>query len=382
MSWLSVAAYSFTGTLTRPKDTAPFQMARMGSSDREYVVRSPSWRTDARRCRSRARDRVRGRFRPMRQDVRMRPMLATKDTHVPAGAEWLHEVKWDGMRVLVEVRDGRLRLWSRNEKDVTVTFPELQGLAGIGHDLLADGEVVAFLDGIPRFGALADRMHVGNPRRAAALAEANPVTLLLFDLLQLDGADLTGRPLHERRELLEELGLVDVHWQVPAAYDDGPMLQRATADQDLEGIVSKRRSSLYVPGRRSADWLKFPHRNVTSYVVGGWRLETDSDSRIGAVLVGELTEEGLMYRGRVGSGIAGKEGQRLLGILEPFHTDASPFADVVPKVDATGTTWVRPEVVVDIATLGMTPGKRLRQPSYRGIRSDLAPGDTRPDAGV
>ena len=204
----------------------------------------------------------------------MRPMLATIGTHVPHGSEWLHEVKWDGMRVLV-----------------------------------------------------------------------------------------------------------DVHWQVPATYDDGDMLLEATAAQKLEGIVSKKRRSLYLPGRRSPDWLKFPHRNIGSYVVGGWRHETDSSSRIGAVLVGEPTADGLVYRGRVGSGIAGKEGQRLLGRLEPLLTDASPFADEVPKVDAAGTVWVHPELVVDIAALGLTPAKRLRQPSYRGVRTDLTPEDLAPEDG-
>ena len=180
----------------------------------------------------------------------MRPMLATRGTHVPTGPEWLHEVKWDGMRVLVDVRpDGELHIRSRNEKDVKVSFPELHGLAGLGRDVLLDGEVVAFLDGIPTFGALADRMHVGNARRAALLAESNPVTLLVFDLLRLDGEDLTGRPLSERRELLEGLGLLDVHWQVPATYDDGAMLLQATAAQGLEGIVCKKRSSRYQPGR-------------------------------------------------------------------------------------------------------------------------------------
>ena len=306
----------------------------------------------------------------------MRPMLATKGTHVPRGGEWLHEVKWDGMRVLVDVAvDGELHIRSRNEKDVRVSFPELHGLADLGRDVLLDGEVVAFLDGIPTFGALADRIHVGQARRAALLAESNPVTLLVFDILRLDGEDLTGRPLTERRELLEGIGLVGVHWQVPAAYDDGEMLLEATAQQKLEGIVSKKKASLYHPGRRSQEWLKFPHRNVGSYVVGGWRHETDSRSRIGAVLVGEPTEDGLVYRGRVGSGIAGKEGQRLLGVLEPLLADASPFADDVPKVDALGTVWVRPEVVVDIAALGLTPAKRLRQPAYRGVRTDVTPED-------
>jgi bifunctional non-homologous end joining protein LigD len=305
----------------------------------------------------------------------MRPMLATRGTEVPTGPEWLHEVKWDGMRVLVEVDDGDLHIRSRNEKDAKVAFPELHGLAGLGRDAVLDGEVVAFLDGIPTFGALADRLHVGNARRAAELSESNPATLLVFDLLALDGTDVTGLPLTERRRLLGGLGLLDVHWQVPATYDDGRMLYDATKQQRLEGIVSKKRRSTYHPGRRTVDWLKFPHRDLASYVVGGWRHETDSTTRIGAVLVGEPTEQGLVFRGRVGSGIAGKEGQRLLGVLEPLVADGSPFADEVPKVDAVGTHWVRPEVVVDIAALGMTPAKRLRQPSYRGVRNDLTPAD-------
>lgn len=300
-------------------------------------------------------------------------MLATRGTTVPSGPEWLHEVKWDGMRVLVEVASGRLRIWSRNENDVTVSFPELHGLAdAVGHDVLLDGEVVAFADGIPTFGALADRMHVSNARRAATLAQSNPVTLLVFDVLSIDSEDLTSLPLSERRERLEGLGLAGAHWQVPAAYDDGDMLMRATAQQGLEGVVSKKRTSRYVPGRRTADWLKFPHRDAESYVVGGWRLETDSSTRIGAVLVGEWGPGGLVYRGRVGSGIAGRTGQRLLDLLGPLAIDASPFCDAVPKVDALGTTWVRPEVVVEIASLGLTRGGRLRQPSFLGVRTDLS----------
>jgi bifunctional non-homologous end joining protein LigD len=308
----------------------------------------------------------------------MRPMLASRGTAVPTGGEWLHEVKWDGIRVLVEVTAGRLRIWSRNENDVTLAYPELQRLAGIGHDVLLDAEVVAFRDGIPTFAALADRMHVRNAAKVKVLAEKNPVTLLIFDVLRLDGEDLCARPLTERRTTLEGLGLVDVHWQVPAAYDDGRMLMEATRQQGLEGIVSKKRSSRYVPGRRTPDWLKFPHRRTGSYVVGGWRLETDSTSRIGAVLVGEPTAVGLSYRGRVGSGIAGRQGQALLEVLRPLETEASPFVDEVPRVDATGTTWLRPEAVVEVAALGVTPGGRLRQPAFLGLRTDLSPEDVTP----
>jgi len=308
----------------------------------------------------------------------MRPMLATRGSSVPTGPEWLHEVKWDGMRVLAVVSGGRLTIASRNENDVTVSFPELHGLADgplRGHDFVLDGEVVALADGIPSFGALADRMHVRQASRAKALAATNPVTLLVFDLLELDGEDLTGRPLSHRRTTLEELAFADLHCQVPEAYDDGPMLMEATAHQGLEGIVSKRRSSRYVPGRRTPDWLKFPHRPTSSYVVGGWRLETDSSTRIGAVLVGEPGPGGLRYRGRVGSGIAGKAGQRLLEVLRPLEGDASPFVDEVPRVDALGTTWLRPEVVVDVVALGVTSAGRLRQPAYQGVRSDLTTED-------
>jgi len=241
--------------------------------------------------------------------------------------------------------------------------------------VLLDGEIIAFSDGVPTFAALADRMHVRNARRAATLAQTNPVTLVAFDLLRLDREDLTGRPLSERREALLSLGLDDPRWQVPATYDDGQMLMEVTAQQHLEGVVSKKRDSRYRFGRRTTDWLKFPHRNTESYVVGGWRLETDSSSRLGALLVGEPGPDGLSYRGRIGSGLAGREGQRLLELLTSLHSDRSPFCDEVPRVDAAGTTWVRPELVVEIACLGVTRGGRLRQPSYQGIRSDLSAAD-------
>lgn len=306
----------------------------------------------------------------------MRPMLASRGSTVPTGPEWIHEVKWDGMRVLAEVRDGVLTLWSRNENDVTVTFPELHEVGVLAaHELLLDGEIVAMAAGVPTFAALADRMHVSNAARARTLAARNPVTLVVFDVLRLDGRDLTGEPLAVRRAELDALGIGSAHWQVPPVYDDGPMLLDATKQQGLEGILSKRRSSTYQVGRRTKDWLKFPHRPSSSYVVGGWRRETGSDSRLGALLVGTPTPAGLSYRGRVGSGITGRTAEQLLGLLEPRHADGPPFCDEVPRVDATGTVWVRPEVVVEIAHLGVTGGGRLRQPSYQGVRADLVPDD-------
>jgi bifunctional non-homologous end joining protein LigD len=306
----------------------------------------------------------------------MRPMLATKGDHIPVGPSWSHEVKWDGMRTLVEVGSGTVRVWSRNENDVTVSFPELQGLATRpGTRLLLDGEVVALSGGVPSFGALAERMHVSNPRRAEELAELNPVTLLIFDVLRVGDRDVMSDPLVQRRTLLESLELTDVSWQVPGVYDDGQMLMEATRSQGLEGIVSKRLSSRYEPGVRSRHWLKFPHRRRASYVVGGWRLEVDSAHRMGALLVGEPTTEGLIYRGRVGSGIAGKAGPMLRALVEPLARTTSPFVDEVPRLDAVGTQWIEPLLVVDVEALGLSSQLRLRQPAYVGLRADLTPED-------
>ncbi|GAA1789141.1 ATP-dependent DNA ligase [Nocardioides hankookensis] len=304
----------------------------------------------------------------------MRPMLATKATHVPTGEAWTHEVKWDGVRALTDVRDGVVRMTSRNENNITVAWPELSASPLDGRDLLVDGEIIALNDrGLPDFRTLQERMHVRNPKTIARLADAVPAIYMVFDLLRLDGTDLTGEPLERRRELLTGLGL-DGSWQVPAPYDDGAMLFDATLQQGLEGIVSKRRASTYRPGERSAHWLKFAHRHRLSYVVGGWRPQEGTSDRLAALLVGEPTPDGLIYRGRVGSGIGPKQGAVLTELVAALGRADSPFADEVPRVDAQGTRWLEPVLVVDIDTHGRGYD-RLRQPSFQGVRADLAPED-------
>lgn len=304
----------------------------------------------------------------------MRPMLATKGTSVPTGEEWTHEVKWDGVRILADTVAGRgTRFYSRNGNDVTVAWPDLHESPLGDRDLLVDGEVIALNEqGLPDFRVLQDRMHVRKAVTAARVAERVPATFMVFDLLRLDGVDVADRPLHERRERLLDLGLTG--WQVPASYDDGEMLRDATYQQGLEGIVSKRLSSRYTFEVRSPHWLKLAHRHRLSYVVGGWR-PTEGTNRLGALLVGEPTPEGLLYRGRVGSGIGARASQALTEALAGRVRGSSPFADEVPRVDALGTRWVEPVLVVDVDTHHTSRAQRLRQPSYQGMRTDLAPQD-------
>jgi bifunctional non-homologous end joining protein LigD len=317
---------------------------------------------------------------------RMRPMLATAadpDTGLPPGGdEWAYEVKWDGMRVLADIHDGTLQLHSRTERDITVSFPEFAKLGAAHQDVLLDGEIVVLADGIPSFAALADRIHIREPRRAAALAKQAPASLIAFDALRMYGVDLTARPWQERREALERL--TSAGWQLSPVHEDLESLLSATLEHGLEGVVAKRRTSRYVPGKRSPDWLKLAHRRTQSCVVGGWRPEITSPDRIGALMLGVWTDglDGagprLRFAGRVGSGLVGAGPQAdLHRLLGPLTVDRQPFSGRIPREDVLGTTWVEPKIVIEVRHLGRTEIGRLRQPVFRGIRTDVDPGDVR-----
>ncbi|WP_225214456.1 non-homologous end-joining DNA ligase [Cellulomonas avistercoris] len=301
-------------------------------------------------------------------------MLATPapaPAALPHGRDWVFEVKWDGVRVLADVRDGALRLTSRNERDVTPAYPELGGLAALG-DVLLDGEVVLMDGGRPSFSALAERMHVREARRAQALAAARPVTYLVFDVLRHDGRDLTGVPLEARRAVLDALVLPE-HVQTSPWYDDGDDLWRVTAAHGLEGVVAKRRGAPYRPGRRSPDWVKAAHRRTRTALVGGWRPESTGTGRLGALLLGAPDEDGgLRYLGRAGSGLGGGAARVMRDLLAAHERDTCPFVDDVPAVDARGAVWCEPVVVVEVLYLLRTPSGRLRQPVVRGARTDVA----------
>lgn len=312
----------------------------------------------------------------------MQAMLATPApvrhgaAGLPEGPGWRFEVKWDGVRILAHVPgagEGRLRLLGRNGRDAVTAYPELGVLSALPPGTVLDGEVLALRDGVPSFAALAERMHVQDAARAAALARRAPVSYLVFDVLRLDGEDLTGLPFDERRSALESLDLPEPARLSPV-YDDGPLIWAATRTQGLEGVVAKRGTSRYQPGRRSPDWVKAVHHRTRAALVGGWRPESTGSGRLGAVLLGAPdTDGGLRFLCRAGSGLAGALARDLTAALAALATDASPFAERLEPVDARGTVWVRPEVVLDVRYLTRTPSGRLRQPVLRGRRADVDP---------
>jgi bifunctional non-homologous end joining protein LigD len=299
------------------------------------------------------------------------PMLATAGP-LPAGPGWSYEFKWDGVRVLAASTG---HFWARSGAEVTRAYPELAALAAaLPPDTLLDGEVVALVDGVPSFTALAERMHVREPARAARLAVSVPITYMIFDLLRLDGVDLTPLPYVERRSRLEALGLGAASWMVPPAFTDGPATDAAARENGLEGVLAKRLDAPYLPGLRNPDWVKVKFDRTGDFVIGGWR---PGARRLGGLLVGCPSADGrLHFRGRVGGGIGAAAERELLSVLVPLAIDFSPFTGTpVPREDARGAHWVRPELVVEVKYGNRTPDNRLRFPRFLRLRPDKTPGE-------
>jgi len=307
------------------------------------------------------------------------PMLATAGP-LPAGAGWSYEFKWDGVRVLSSFAGGPPQLWARSGAAVTPAYPELAALS-LPPDTLLDGEMVV-LDaaGRPSFTTLAERMHVRDAGKAARLAVTLPVTYMIFDVLRYGGEWLLDLPYEQRRARLERLDLGPGPWMVPPAFPDGPATAAAARENSLEGVVAKRLGTPYVPGLRSPDWIKVKFDRTGDYVIGGWR---PGARKLGGLLVG-LPEPGgrLRFRGRVGGGIGGAAERELLSVLAPLAARESPFAaGAVPREDARGAHWVKPDVVVEVRYGNRTPDGRLRFPRFLRLRPDKTPAECVEDDG-
>jgi bifunctional non-homologous end joining protein LigD len=305
------------------------------------------------------------------------PMLATLGP-LPADDDgWAFEMKWDGVRALARIDRGRLTLTSRNGRAVTVSYPELSGLAAQldGRRVLLDGEIVSLDDqGRPSFGRLQQRMHVASAAAARRLADEAPAVYLAFDALHLDGRSLLARPYTERRELLTGLELDGAGWQAPPAFTgSGPAAVRASQQQGLEGVVAKRLRSRYLPGRRSPDWVKVKNIRTQEVVIGGWSPGKGRRAGgIGALLLGLPDDGGLRYIGQVGTGFSQQVLDELSRRLARLARQSSPFHPDVPRADARDASWVTPRLVGEVAFTEWTADGRLRHPAWRGLRPDKA----------
>ena len=311
----------------------------------------------------------------------VKPMLATLAKDLPANQDdWTFEFKWDGIRAIAFWDGTRLKLETRNLRDVTVSWPELEGLgAALGkRTVILDGEIAAMDDrGVPSFQRLQTRMHVGDRGSAAKLAATTPASYLVFDVLHLDGRDLMPLPWTERRPILEALQLAGPSWATtPSVPGAGTELFETVRQRTMEGVICKRLDSTYVPGARSKSWLKVKLQQSDEFLVGGWFPgEGRRANRIGSLLLGTPNTRtgGLDYVGNVGTGFTDAELKRLEERLAPCVRDTSPFTGGgTPKKRS---VFVEPELVVEVVFTERTDEGILRHPSYKGIRIDKGRSD-------
>jgi bifunctional non-homologous end joining protein LigD len=295
----------------------------------------------------------------------LRPMLAVAASVLPTGKsnDWVYEVKWDGYRVIASVDGGEATLHSRNGNDLTGRFAQVaRALPGAlrSADCVLDGEVCALdEDGRPRFSLL---QHGGG-----ALA------MYVFDLLRLDGRDVTRLPLRERRDLLEATLIGGGVIRLSVAFDDGPALFEQSKLLGLEGVIAKRTSSRYLAGRRSDAWMKVKTQQRQEMIIAGYtRGHGRREGALGALVLAVERGGELVWAGNCGTGFDDPELDLLMQRLGPLRRKTSPLA-VTPRmqrVRAADITWVEPRLVCEVEFLEWTREGRLRAPSYKGLRDD------------
>ncbi len=298
------------------------------------------------------------------------PMLATLTEDYFSDPDWIFERKLDGERCVVYVQGGEARLGSRNKKEISSSYPELiDALEDLkAGDFIADGEIVAFDNGISSFSRLQSRMQQDSPDQK--LIKKTPVFLYLFDLLHAHGHDLTGLPLRARKALLQRL----IDFDDPIRYlshrnEEGEAYREEACEKGWEGIIAKDSTSPYVHSR-SKKWLKFKCVANQELVIGGYTPPKGSRIGFGALLVGFYEGDKLRYAGKVGTGYDDETLERLHGKMQQLERKSSPFAD---EVDEGEVHYITPELVGEFGFTEWTNDHKLRHPRFLGLRDDKNP---------
>ena len=308
------------------------------------------------------------------------PMLATLTDEAFDNPDWLFEIKWDGYRMEAIVRDGTVRLRTRNGKDGETYFPGfLTPPTWIGaREAIVDGEVVALApDGRPDFGLLQERIGRRPGTNGAGTGPLAPLVYQVFDLLYLDGRSLLHVPLEDRKRLLRSVLVEQPRVRYATHVDgDGVAFYKAAAERHLEGVIAKHRRSPYEPGHRTRNWLKVKVRPEQELVVGGYLPGEGTHTELGALIVGVYEGPKLRFAGRVGSGIDTRTRRELRGKLDKILRETAPF-DPAPerKGDLRDARWVEPKIAIRAEFSNWTRDNLVRQASFKGYETDKKPRD-------
>src|SRR5947207_5850672 len=308
------------------------------------------------------------------------PMLAVLSENLPPGADWLHEVKWDGVRALFFIDKKRLHMQARRGMAIEQQYPELHRIVDLvdAESAILDGEIVCFDEnGVPSFQLLQNRIGA-SPRSVPKLAQSQPASFFAFDLLYLDGYDLRRTPLVERKQLLASVLRPDATFRYSEHFTGkGEELLQAVREKGLEGIVAKQAYSKY-ESKRSREWVKVKVVNQQDFVVWGW-LEGERDY-FGALLLAYYNGDQLVYAGNVGSGFTQETLKSVYQKLEPLVVSKSPLS-VVPK-DTGKPVWTKPELICTVRFSSWTNEDRLRAPVFLGLRNDQPPREVVRETGL
>jgi DNA ligase D-like protein (predicted ligase)/DNA ligase D-like protein (predicted polymerase)/DNA ligase D-like protein (predicted 3'-phosphoesterase) len=302
------------------------------------------------------------------------PMLAEPAAALPDSPDYVYELKWDGIRALISLDEGQLKIYGRNRTDLTNQFPELivPEQAFRATSALFDGEIVCLeADGRPNFRNVIHRMQQkaeGAIERAKAQL---PAVCYLFDCLYLDGRPIGNEPLVRRREWLQDAVRKESPYRTSELVEEGPSFLEAVKNLGLEGVMAKRRSSAYLPGKRSDSWLKIKTRQTMECMIIGYTQgRGDRGTSFGAVHLARATPDGLCYLGKAGSGFDEASLQAVSDELGKLTRVSRPVKERPP--DEARSVWVEPKLVCEVQFTSLTKDGMLREPVFLRLRPDLS----------
>ncbi len=299
------------------------------------------------------------------------PCLALRQKEAPEGDAWVHEIKFDGYRLEARLENGTVKLLTRNNLDWTKRFPRIaKAVATLDAEAaLLDGEVVVELDdGTTSFSELVADLKAGVSTRMVYYA---------FDLLHLNGIDLRGAALIDRKAVLARLlrgrkrAAVRFSEHIPA---DGKAMMERACELGLEGIISKRADKPYRSGR-TGDWIKVTCHLIDEFVIGGYLDSTAQKKAVGALALGRYVRGRLKYVGRVGTGFSRETAAELWQAAQRLRRATSPFADKLDAIQRRDVIWLQPQLVAQVEYRALTGDGLLRHASFKGLREDKPAAD-------
>lgn len=298
------------------------------------------------------------------------PMLATLAEPFDS-TDYTYEIKWDGYRCLAFL-DSNTRLLSRNQKELTAVFPELQNLHKKIKQTgcLIDGEIIALRNGKPSFLELQKRAQLRNIKKITSSQTKIPAVYVAFDLLYLNQTPVFQKPLAERRDLLLNTCCPEDEFIVTNFIENkGVSYFNAICAMKLEGVIAKKKGSIYQPGKRVKTWLKFKRKLLQNFVICGYVINDASERTIRSLILGAFVENKLNCFGMVGSGLTEQELALILQELGKLKTEISPFTGTI--LVQKSIVWLKPLIVCEVEYLELTDEGHLRHPVFKRFRPDL-----------